>query len=251
MEASEVGGVVSGGGAPALAAGCDGAAEAAAANGAAPSPAAGMNGVAVSDAMADQLRLPTGPMAPFTAVLLNHRNQALIQRCIQALDVRTGDWVLDVGFGGAVSLAVLLRRVAGAGGHVCGIDPSPDMVCRASRLLAADVAAGRLWLEVAGVEAIPCADASLDHVLTVQTVYFWSDLRGGVGEVARVLRAGGRLAIGMMARDAQEEHDFHRRGYHVVGADDLATLLAGAGFDEIGSSAGTDDGSVVVVARRP
>lgn len=206
-------------------------------------------GGAVSDAMADQLRLPSGPMAPFTAALLNHRNRPLIQRAIQALDVRVGHRALDVGFGGAVSLAVLLRRVAG--GHVCGVDPSPDMVCRASRLFAGDLASGRLSLDVAGAGAIPCGDASFDRVLTVQTVYFWDDLAAGLGEIARVLAPEGRVAIGIMPRDAQEHHGFRRRGYNVVGADDLASLLAGAGFDEITSSTGPDDGPVVVVARRP
>ena len=203
----------------------------------------------LSDAMADQLRLPSGPMAPFTAILLNHRNRSLIQRAIQALDVRPGQRVLDIGFGGAVSLAVLLHRVAG--GHVCGIDPSPDMVCRASRLLADEVASGRLSLDVAGAGAIPCGDALFDRVLTVQTVYFWDDLGAGLGEIARVLAPEGRVAIGMMARAAQEHHGFHRRGYHVLDADALALLLAGAGFDEISCSAAPGDGPVVVVARRP
>lgn len=202
----------------------------------------------VSDFMADQLRLPNGPMASITAMLLNHRNRHLIEHAIAALDVRPGHRVLDIGFGGAVSLVILLQRAAG--GHVSGIDPSPEIVQRASLMLAAELSAGQLSLEVAGAGAIPYGDATLDRVLTVQTVYFWDDLRAGLDEVARVLRPGGRLAIGMMARDAQEHHGFRRRGYHVVGADDLAILLAGAGFNEISCSAAPDDGPVVVVGRR-
>lgn len=204
---------------------------------------------AMSDLMADQLRLPSGPMAPFTAVLLNRRNRSLIHRAIRALDVGPGQRVLDIGFGGAISLLELLRRATG--GHVWGIDPSPDMVRRAARLLCEDVSSGRLSLEVAGAGAVPCGDASLDRVLTVQTVYFWDDLRRGIGEIARVLVPGGRLAVGMMPRVAQEHYGFGRRGYHVLGVDDLAALLDEGGFDDVTCAPGPPDGPVVLVSRRP
>lgn len=210
--------------------------------------AGAMNVAAVSDLLADQLRFPSGPLAPMTARLLNHRNLALIERSIRLLGVRPGQRVLDIGFGGAVSLVLLLRRAAG--GHVCGIDPSPDMVRRAGRLLAGDVAAGRLALEVAAADAIPCADGSVDRVLTVQTVYFWDDILQGLGEVHRVLAPGGRLAVGMMPRDAQEHHGFARRGYHVLGADDLGVLMKDAGFDAVTTAPGPDDGPVVLGGRR-
>jgi arsenite methyltransferase len=207
-----------------------------------------VNVAAVSDLLADQLRLPSGPLAPFTARLLNHRNLALIERSIRLLDVQPGQRVLDIGFGGAVSLVLLLQRAAG--GHVCGIDPSPEMVSRALRMMSADVAAGRLALEVAGAGAIPCGDASVDRVLTVQTVYFWDDLGEGLGEIARVLAPGGRLAIGMMPRSAQEHNGFVRRGYHVLGADDLAALMEGAGFEAVTAAPGPADDPVVLVGRR-
>ncbi|MGQ0520684.1 MAG: class I SAM-dependent methyltransferase [Actinomycetota bacterium] len=203
---------------------------------------------APAEAMADQLRLPSGPLAPVTAVLLNHRNRHLIERSIDALGVEPGSRVLDVGFGGAASLGLLLRRAA----HVCGIDPSPEMVRRARHLLGDDVAAGRLAVEVAAVDRIPFAAGHVDRVLTVQTVYFWADTRAGLAEVRRVLAPGGTFVVAMMPRAAQEHHGFRELGYNVYGAGDLGALLEEAGFlDVAGDGAGGPDDPVVLVARRP
>lgn len=199
-----------------------------------------------NEVMADQLRLPRGPLAPFTARLLNHRNQALIERAVAALDVHPGQRVLDVGFGGGLSLQLL---VEGAAGQVCGIEPSQEMVRRARRALAPDVSAGRVVVEVAPVDHIPFGAGHFHRVVSVQTVYFWSDLRRGLDEVARVMVHGGRLVLAMMVRPVQELYGFAERGYHVLGEEELAPLLWEAGFEDV--SWCRRAGATVVVAARP
>jgi SAM-dependent methyltransferase len=57
------------------------------------------------------------------------------------------------------------------------------------------VTAGRLRLHVGDVGRLPPADGAVDHVLTVNTVYFWSDLGAAFGEVRRVLAPGGPLVV--------------------------------------------------------
>lgn len=204
---------------------------------------------AVSNFMAEQLRFPSGPWAGFTARLLNSRNQGLIERAIELLEVQPGHRVLDIGFGGAMSLSLLVGLVSH--GRVVGIDPSPDMVRRAGRVLDDELLSGRLALEVAGVEAIPCADQSIDRALTVQTVYFWDHIGAGLSEILRVLVPGGRLAVGMMDRQLQEECDFERRGYHVVGRNDLRRRMLDAGFDTVRINPGPPGGPLVLVGQRP
>ncbi|HXM71347.1 MAG TPA: methyltransferase domain-containing protein, partial [Thermoanaerobaculia bacterium] len=80
--------------------------------------------------LARQISNPGGRFAPLVARLLNSGNRALNLEAIAVLDPRPGMRVLDVGFGGGVSLPELAARV-GDDGVVAGIDLSAAMVGRA------------------------------------------------------------------------------------------------------------------------
>ena len=81
------------------------------------------------------------------------------------------------------------------GATVVAIDRAEDMVAAAQARFGDAVAAGRLELHEGDVGQLPLADGAVDYVLTVNTVYFWSDLGAAFGEVRRVLAPGGRLVV--------------------------------------------------------
>lgn len=191
----------------------------------------GTDAAVIHDTMADQLRMPRGPLAPLVALSLNQRNHGLIERTIKALGVEAGNRVLDVGFGGGLSLRLLVSAVGD--GHVAGVDPSPEMVARARRLLSGHVASGIVSVEPGTVDSVPFPDATFDRVLTCQTVYFWDDLATGLAELRRVLVPGGRLAVAMMPRSLQERFGFVERGYTVLTHEDLIDHLQGSGFEQV------------------
>lgn len=202
-----------------------------------------------SDVMAEQFRMPSGPMAPAVAASLNRRNHGLIQESITALDVRSGHRTLDVGFGGGLSLVLL--ATAAADGHVAGVDPSAEMVERARRLLAPPVSAGHMTLELGAAEALPLPDRSFDRVLTCQTVYFWDDLGRGLTELLRVLVPGGRVAVAMMPRALQEYFEFAELGYRVMSHEQLMAAMDESGFTAVMPWARKAGDSWVVTAHRP
>jgi SAM-dependent methyltransferase len=109
------------------------------------------------------------------------------------LGVRTGDRVLEVGYGGGALVRLLADRVGD--GTVCGVDPSPDMRDLAIRRNRRAAAAGRLDLRVGTAAATGFPDAVFDHVATVNTVAIWPDLEAGLRELHRVTRPGGDLVI--------------------------------------------------------
>jgi demethylmenaquinone methyltransferase / 2-methoxy-6-polyprenyl-1,4-benzoquinol methylase len=110
---------------------------------------------------------------------LDQRWRRLTARAV----VRPGDRVLDACCGTG-DLALAARD---AGGDVVGLDFSPAMLERA-RAKASDVE----WVE-GDVTALPFQDGSFDAVTVGFGIRNVPDLEAGLGELARVLRPGGRL----------------------------------------------------------
>lgn len=109
---------------------------------------------------------------------------------VAELGLREGDRVLDAGCGTGRALSVL-RSAVGPRGTVLGADLTPEM-------LAAAVRAGRdraAWLLLADVTRLPLADAALDAVFAAGLLSHLPHSAGGLAELARVVRPGGRLAL--------------------------------------------------------
>jgi ubiquinone/menaquinone biosynthesis C-methylase UbiE len=155
--------------------------------------------------------------------------------------------VLDVGFGGGVGLALVLRRLTS--GRATGIDISDEMVSAAGRRFTEDVRAGRLRVVRGDVAAIPFADASFDRVYSVNTVFFWPDPATGMAEIHRALRPGGVAVIAgpvsafVLARAARLAP---RAG--VRGPQQLRSIARQAGFRDVRLQRRA--GAALVTARR-
>jgi ubiquinone/menaquinone biosynthesis C-methylase UbiE len=112
---------------------------------------------------------------------------------VVAAGLGSGARVLDVGTGpGGVPLAIaraqpLLR--------VDGLDLSEDMVSYARQATADAGLADRVTFTVGDVAHLPYPDGTFDLVVSSMSQHHWADVRGGVREVRRVLRPGGRAWI--------------------------------------------------------
>jgi SAM-dependent methyltransferase len=104
---------------------------------------------------------------------------------LDALDLRPGDRLLDVGCGGGL----LLRDAAGTGTLLTGLDHSEEMVKLAHELVpGAEVILGE-------AERLPFADAAFTAVSMSVVFFFFADPVAVLRESVRVLEPGGRLAI--------------------------------------------------------
>ncbi len=99
--------------------------------------------------------------------------------------VEAGHRVVDVGCGTGVLTEELARRLGAD--HVAGADPSPMLEACAERVPGAE-------LRQASAEQLPWPDDSFDAALAQLVVHFMDDPATGVGEMARVTRAGGVVA---------------------------------------------------------
>jgi arsenite methyltransferase len=195
-------------------------------------------------ALSRQLSHPSGPGGKVVARLMNRGNRTLNDRVIARLDVKWGDRVLDLGFGGGLTFAPMWER----GATVVAIDRAEDMVAAARARFADAVAAGRLELHAGDVAMLPLADGAVDRVLTVNTVYFWSDLAAAFREVRRVLAPGGRLVVAIRDRAVMRRLD--PTVFTLRSPDDLAAALRDAGFAEADVETPPDRKTHLIVATR-
>lgn len=179
--------------------------------------------------LAAQLGHPRGLSGRLVGRVLNRGNRAMIAAAVDALEVQSEAVTADLGFGGGAGLDLLLARL-GPGGRVHGADVSTEMLAGARRRLGGEVATGRLVLHEAGLEALPLPDDALDAAMTLNTLYFVSDLPAALGEMARVVRPGGRLVLGLGDPTAMGRLPFTAHGFHLRPIEAVVTAAASAGL---------------------
>jgi arsenite methyltransferase len=113
---------------------------------------------------------------------------------LQALRLRPGERVLDVGSGPGL-LAAEMAQAVGPAGHVIGIDVSDAMLALGQRRCAELAGTGRASYVKADATALPFADASFDVAVSTQVYEYVADLPAALSELYRVLRPGGRALI--------------------------------------------------------
>ena len=111
---------------------------------------------------------------------------------IRALAPEPGASVLDLGSGLGGPARLL---AAESDCDVTGVDLSDEFVTVASTLTSLAGLDQRVRFQTGDVTALPFADASFDHAVTIHVAMNIADRGGFYAEAGRVLRAGGRLAI--------------------------------------------------------
>ncbi|AKK30289.1 class I SAM-dependent methyltransferase [Mycobacterium sp. EPa45] len=181
-------------------------------------------------ALARQLGEPTGFAGRVVGRLLNRGNRSIVLAAVAATGCGPGSDVADIGFGGGVGLDILLDR---EGTTVHGVEMSETMLAEATRRFSDHISRGRLRLYSGRMEDLPLEDSALDAIISTNTIYFVPDLAAAMSELARVLRPGGRLVLGIGDPDQMAKMPFTRHGFRLRPLDDVVPIIREAGFDPI------------------
>ena len=157
---------------------------------------------------------------------------------IAVAELLPGETVLDLGSGGGIDVLLSARRV-GPTGRAIGLDMTPEML-ELARRNAAEAGATNVEFIEGTIEAIPLPAASVDVVNSNCVINLAADKTAVLGEIARVLRPGGRMGVSdVVARDDLTPDQRSERGSYagcIAGAlsfDEYERGLAAAGLSDV------------------
>ena len=104
-----------------------------------------------------------------------------------------GEKIADLGCGAGTDSLVAAQMV-GAGGHVTGMDMTPEMLAKA-RAAAEELGAENVEFVEGEIEHLPFGDASVDVVISNGVIDLVPDKDAVFAEIFRVLRRGGRMQL--------------------------------------------------------
>lgn len=144
---------------------------------------------------------PQGLLGKVGGVIMARTNQRCAAWVVNLLDVQPEDRVLEVGFGPGVGIELLARSARD--GYVAGVDCSEEMVAQATDRNLRAIERGRVDLRHGSVASRPFADHTFDKALAINSMQVWPDARAGLRELQRVMKTGGRLALGFTPHSGQ------------------------------------------------
>ena len=185
-------------------------------------------------AFASQFARPRGPFGQLAARFMRQGNAPFNHWIVELLSVNADDRILEVGFGPGVALTELLQRAPN--GFVAGVDASTSMANQARARHRQAIADGRVQVTTGDASALPFDDAAFDKVCGTHVVYFWSDPVATIGELRRVLRPGGVLALGYQERERmppRAAQGLAAAGAKLVDPGEVEDLVRKAGFSDV------------------
>lgn len=109
-------------------------------------------------------------------------------------EITPGMTVLDLGSGAGFDAFLAWQKV-GATGRVIGVDMTDDMLARA-RKNAEKLGADNVEFRKGQIEQLPIEDASIDFIISNCVINLSPDKPAVFREIHRVLKPGGRFAVG-------------------------------------------------------
>lgn len=115
--------------------------------------------------------------------------------------LKPGEVVLDLGAGGGFDVFIAGPKV-GPAGRAIGVDMTPEMLAKARSNIAGyrqRTGLDNVEFRLGEIEHLPVADASVDVVISNCVINLSPDKPQVWGEIARVLKPGGRVAVSDLA----------------------------------------------------
>jgi ubiquinone/menaquinone biosynthesis C-methylase UbiE len=154
---------------------------------------------------------------------------AITAGMLSQIEFAPNDKILELGCGAGWLCGVLADKAPR--GQVVGIDVADEMVRRARKTYADRPT---MMFVVAGAEDIPWEENFFNHVVSVESAYYWPHPAQAFGEILRVLQPGGeaRILINLYKENVYS-HQWRpklKARTHLLSGEEWCRLMQQAGF---------------------
>ena len=199
----------------------------------------------------ENTKKPEGFLGKMIIFLMNKGHSSGSKWGLSHLSLKNDDDVLDVGCGGGVNVALMLKECNQ--GTVTGIDYSPLSVEVSRKKNRKAVEEGKCNIIEGNVLSLPFEDEKFNVITAFETIYFWNPIEKAFKEVHRVLKHEGTFLI-CTETDGRNRMDEKWKklidGMEVYTAEELEQLLTGSGFSDIKISVKSENRWMCILATK-
>ena len=128
----------------------------------------------------------------------------------------------------------MLKRVLKKGCRsVYGTEISESCMTAVEWKLLPSLQQGYLKLAMGSAESLPFADACMDTVYSINTIYFWESLDKGLCEIARILKPQGTLLLAFYDKRFMSRLPLREYGFQLYDPKDVKAALRHNGYMSI------------------
>lgn len=181
--------------------------------------------------IAQQLRKPFGEMATAVGNSMNKSNESLHDLVLEAMHLKNGESVLEIGFGNGKFFQKLVDSASNL--KITGLDYSFEMVTEAKQINQLHIKTGKIELVQGDSDKMPFADKSFDKIFCCNVIYFWDDPAAHLKEVYRLLKPGGYFYAGFRSRTSMSAFPFTQFGFTLYEEPEWKQILKENNFKHI------------------
>ena len=184
-------------------------------------------------ALAAQLRKPTGEHGNEVAQFMNKGNRGINLHALAVLDASDNDRILEIGMGNGHFTSRIVKGNANI--KYRGLDYSQDMV-DLSKELQIDLTKDHDVDFLCGdASSIPFKGGEFNKAFTVNTLYFWEDLRSSLQELHRVLDEGGMAVLAVRPAELLRKMPITKYDFIIRDDAEIREEIQRSGFQKVSS----------------
>lgn len=175
-----------------------------------------------------QLRKPHGEFGYEVAQKMNESNRAMNLTTINAMELCDNDTVVEIGMSNGFFVSRIIEQAKNI--TYWGFDHSQEMVEASNALNKKLVEKKHATFEVADIQKLPLENNSINKIFTVNTLYFWDDIKATLNEFRRVLKPDGMLLISIRPEACMKAYPSNKYSFEYFTPNKVSKLLTKNGF---------------------
>ncbi|WP_369013546.1 class I SAM-dependent methyltransferase [Flavobacterium anhuiense] len=179
-------------------------------------------------AIASQLKHPSGEKGIEMANMMNETNINMTKHSIQNLNISNENRILELGHGNAGHAEFLFEQAEKL--KYYGLEMSELMFQEARQINRNFVSQKKAFFSIYDGNTIPFEDGSFDKIFTVNTIYFWQKPEELLSEIYRVLKSNGTFCLTFAEEDFMKTLPFTQYEFELYSTQKAQELIKKSEF---------------------